>query len=104
MIGETALETFEAKLRGDLLRPDSEGYEEARALWNAMIDMKPALIARSTGVADVIDAVKFARQNRLAVAVRGGGHNVACEYRPRFQAVLSPVVESFRAEPGAAAT
>jgi FAD/FMN-containing dehydrogenase len=77
MIGETALETFEAKLRGDLLRPDSEGYEEARALWNAMIDMKPALIARCTGVADVIDAVKFARQNRLAVAVRGGGHNVA---------------------------
>jgi FAD/FMN-containing dehydrogenase len=70
-------ETFDTSLRGELLRPDSDGYEEARVLWNAMIDIRPALIARCTGVADVIEAVKFSRENGLAVAVRGGGHNVA---------------------------
>jgi FAD/FMN-containing dehydrogenase len=74
---EATLERFETSLRGELLRPESDVYDEARQLWNAMIDKRPALIARCTGVADVIEAVNFARENGVAVAVRGGGHNVA---------------------------
>jgi FAD/FMN-containing dehydrogenase len=77
MIEEAALEPFESALRGELLRPESGGYAEARGLWNGMIDRRPALIARCTGVADVIEAVNFARENGLTAAVRGGGHSVA---------------------------
>ncbi len=76
-MNEAIMEPFETSLRGELLRPESDGYEEARGLWNGMIDRKPALIARCTGVADVIEAVNFARENGLTAAVRGGGHNVA---------------------------
>lgn len=57
--------------------PDSENYDETRAIWNAMIDKRPAIIARCTGVADVIAAVNFGRDNGLAIAVRGAGHNIA---------------------------
>jgi FAD/FMN-containing dehydrogenase len=74
---EATLEPFETILRGDLLSPARAGYDEARGLWNAMIDERPTLIARCAGVADVIAAVGFARENGLTVAVRGGGHNVA---------------------------
>ncbi len=66
-----------ASLRGDLLTPVDPAYDEARKLWNGMFDKRPAAIARCTGTADVITAVKFARSNDLAVSVRGGGHNVA---------------------------
>jgi FAD/FMN-containing dehydrogenase len=64
-------------MRGAVLRPSDSGYDEARRVWNAMIDKHPALIARCTGAADVIAAVTFARQHNLLVAVHGGGHNVA---------------------------
>lgn len=57
--------------------PSDAGYETARRVWNAFIDKRPALIARCTGVADVIRAVEFAQKHQLSVAVRGGGHNVA---------------------------
>jgi FAD/FMN-containing dehydrogenase len=77
VLEEAAVEAFKSSLRGELLRPGDEGYDEARAVWNGMIDKRPALIARCTGVADVIDAVNFARTNNLLVSVRGGGHNVA---------------------------
>jgi FAD/FMN-containing dehydrogenase len=63
--------------RGDLLNPDDEGYEEARRLYNAMTDRRPALIARCADVADVIGAVNHARERGLRVAVRSGGHNGA---------------------------
>ena len=53
------------------------GYDDARKVWNGMIDRRPALIARCAGVADVINSINFARTHRLLVAVRGGGHNVA---------------------------
>lgn len=62
---------------GALIRPDDPGYDAARAVWNGMIDKRPALVARCTGVPDVIAALRYARSNGLAVAVRGGGHNVA---------------------------
>src|SRR5208283_2963911 len=55
----------------------SEGYDQARQVWNGMIDKRPLMIVRATGVADVMAAVKFAQSRRLPVAIRGGGHNVA---------------------------
>ena len=61
--------------RGPIVAVDSPDYDETRKLYNAMIDKRPALIARCADVADVISAVKFAHQNSLTVAVRGGGHN-----------------------------
>ena len=66
-----------ARLRGALIAPDDPAYDEARAVWNAMIDRRPALIARCEGVADVVAAVDFARDRSLPLAVRGGGHNIA---------------------------
>ena len=71
------LDTFRASLRGDLLTPDSPGYDDARSVWNAMIDRRPALIARCSGTADVVAAVNFARDNGLLSSVRCGGHNIA---------------------------
>jgi len=61
--------------RGELLRPEDPGYEDARRVWNGSISRFPALIARCAGVADVITAVRFARDTGLLVAVRGGGHS-----------------------------
>jgi FAD/FMN-containing dehydrogenase len=62
--------------RGQLLRSGDPGYEDARKMWNGSISRFPALIARCAGVADVITAVKFAKDNNLLVAVRGGGHSL----------------------------
>jgi len=62
---------------GELLLPTSPGYDSARRIWNGAIDRHPACIARCTGVADVVAAVRFARDHDLEIAVRGGGHNVA---------------------------
>ena len=76
-LDEGALSTFRAHLRGKLIRPNDPGYDEARKVWNGMIDRRPALIARCAGVADVIAAVDFARGQGLPVAIRGGSHNVA---------------------------
>src|SRR6185503_11884355 len=61
---------------GELLEPASAGYDDARQIWNASIDKRPRLIARCSGVADVIAAVNFGRANDLLTAIRGGGHNV----------------------------
>jgi hypothetical protein len=74
---EAALDNFKTSLRGGLLYPGHDGYDHSRRIWNGMIDRYPALIARCQGVADVMDAVNFARQNELLISVRGGGHNVA---------------------------
>jgi FAD/FMN-containing dehydrogenase len=74
---DSVVEAFGARLRGELIRAGDEGYEEARRVWNGMIDRRPALIARAASVADVINSVNFARENDLLLAVRGGGHNVA---------------------------
>jgi FAD/FMN-containing dehydrogenase len=62
---------------GDLLLPESSGYEVARHVWNGMIDRRPAAIARARTTEDVVAAVNFARENGLEIAVRGGGHNAA---------------------------
>ena len=77
VLKEAAVQAFADSLRGPLLRQRDAGYDEARRVWNGMIDRSPVLIARCAGVADVINSVNFARTHRLLVAVRGGGHNVA---------------------------
>jgi FAD/FMN-containing dehydrogenase len=72
-----SIDEFKAQFRGELVVPASAGYDKARQIWNAMIDRRPALIARCKSAADVVQAVNFARQHALLVSVRGGGHNIA---------------------------
>jgi FAD/FMN-containing dehydrogenase len=76
ILEEAAVADFAAGLRGPLLRPGDGQYDEARRIWNGMIDRRPALIARCAGVADVIAAVRFARTHGILVSVKGGGHNI----------------------------
>ena len=71
------VDAFKATLRGPVLQPGDPGYDDARAIWNAMIDRRPAMIARCAGTADVVASVNFARENGLPLAVKGGGHNIA---------------------------
>lgn len=75
MFDENAVSSFGQGLRGALITPQDAGYDAARALYNGMIDKRPALIARCADAADVIRAVNFGRDTGLAIAVRGGGHN-----------------------------
>lgn len=77
VLEEAAVETLKSDLRGELLHRGDADYDDARKVWNGMIDRKPGLIIRCTGAADVITAVKFARTNNLLVSVHGGGHNIA---------------------------
>lgn len=101
---------FRASLRGELLQPHDAGYDEARTVWNAMIDRHPALIARCLGAVDIINAVNFARTHNLIVSVRGGGHNVAgnavcddglmVDLSPMKGIRVDPVRRTARVEPG----
>src|SRR5262249_1597511 len=74
---DAAIQAFREGLDGEVLRPGGGAHDTARRVWNGMIDRRPALIVRCAAVADVQAAVRFARQHKLLVAVRGGGHNVA---------------------------
>ena len=76
-IDSAVLEAFSDSLRGDVLTSSSADYDEARAIWNAMIDRCPGIIVRCAGPADVVRAVRFARDHGLLLAVRGAGHNIA---------------------------
>jgi FAD/FMN-containing dehydrogenase len=97
-------------IRGELLAPTDGGYDAAWRVWNAMIDRRPALIARCVGAADVVECVNFAREHNLLVSVRGGGHNVAgnavCDGGlmidlSRMKSVrVDPVRRTARADPG----
>lgn len=71
------IKALQARLEGELLQPADAGYDAARSIWNGMIDKRPALIVRCRTSQDVVEAVNFARDNRLTLAVRSGGHNVA---------------------------
>jgi FAD/FMN-containing dehydrogenase len=71
-----AIQGFAGGVRGPVLGPGDDGYDEARAIWNGLIDRRPALIVQCTGPADVVDAVIFAREQNLLLSVKGGGHNV----------------------------
>lgn len=77
ILEQATVEVFKTSLHGELLCPADTGYDNARKVYNGMIDRHPQLIARCANIADVIAAVNFARENNLLVAVRGGGHNGA---------------------------
>lgn len=77
MLNKASLDQFRISLRGELIQPQDEGYDAARKVYNGMIDRRPRLIARCLDVGDIISAVKFARENNLLLAIRGGGHNGA---------------------------
>ncbi len=110
MLKEAAVEEFKKSLRGPLLRPSDPGYNEARTLWNAMIDKRPALIARCAGVSDVISSVNFARTHNLLVAIRGGGHSfpgnsvcdggIVIDLSSMKSVRVDPARRTARAEPG----
>jgi FAD/FMN-containing dehydrogenase len=110
ILEDATAQGFAGNLRGPLLRPGDGGYDEARKVWNGMIDRRPALIARCAGVADVIAAVRFARTHELLVSVRGGGHNITgnavCEgglmidLSPMKSVRVDPVKRTARAEAG----
>ncbi len=76
-LGTDTIDALGEALRGPIITPADPGYDEARVIWNGSADKRPEIIARCVGAADVIDAVNFAREHNLLVAVRGGGHNVA---------------------------
>jgi FAD/FMN-containing dehydrogenases len=75
MLNEKSAAELKAGLRGTLIEPKDRGYNEARKVYNAMIDKKPRLIAQCQDVADVIRCVNFGRENKMLVSIRGGGHN-----------------------------
>jgi FAD/FMN-containing dehydrogenase len=110
VLNADAIEQFRSGLRGAHLLQGEDGYDAARKIYNAMIDHRPAIIARCTGVADVIHAVNFARNNDLLVSVRGGGHNVSgnavCEgglmidLSPMKSVRVDPEGKTARAEAG----
>ena len=76
-LDEADIQGFAAALRGDLIRPEDDRYAAARAVFNAMVDRRPALIVRCAGVADVMRGVGFARSHDVPLSIRGGGHSVA---------------------------
>jgi FAD/FMN-containing dehydrogenase len=110
VLKEAVVEELRRSLQGELLCPGNEGYDEARSLWNAMFDKRPALIVRCAEAADIISSVNFARTHGIPVAVRGGGHNVsgsgACDGglmldMSRLKSVrVDAVNRTARAEPG----
>ena len=72
-----AVEGFKTLVRGPVLGPGDPGYDDAREIWNGLIDRQPALIVQCSGAADVVDAVNFAREQGLVLSIKAGGHNVA---------------------------
>ena len=77
VVEESVVAGLQSQLRGEVLQPGDESYDEARKVWNGMIDKKPALIVRCASADDVAAVVSFAREKGILLAVRGGGHNVA---------------------------
>ncbi len=74
---EAVVKDLKARIRGPLFRPGDPGFDEARSVWNAMIDRRPAIIARALGVSDVIACVAVAREHGIPLSIKGGGHNIA---------------------------
>jgi FAD/FMN-containing dehydrogenase len=106
-----AVDELRAFFRGELISPEDSGYEEHRQVWNASIDRFPALIARCAGVADVVAALRFARQAELQIAVRGGGHSypghstcdggIVIDLRPMTGIRVDPKARTARVQAGA---
>jgi FAD/FMN-containing dehydrogenase len=74
---DTRTDVLPASLAQKTIWPSSDGYDEARTVWNGMIDRRPAMIVRCQTQDDVVASVNYARENKLLLAVRGGAHNVA---------------------------
>src|SRR5258708_30345042 len=70
------LEQLAEQVRGEIIGPDDPAYDDARAVYNAMIDRRPAVIVRCRNAGDVMASIAFAREGGLDVAIRGGGHSV----------------------------
>ena len=97
-------------LRGSLCLEDEAGYDEARTIWNAMIDRRPAAVVRCHGASDVMRAVRLARDHGLLLAVRGGGHNIAgnavcdggllIDLSPMRSVRIDPKKRTARVDPG----
>ena len=108
---DDAVETLRTDVRGEVLLPEDENYDEARSVWNAMIDRYPAVIVRALGAADAAIAVRFAREHDLEIAIKGGGHNVAgnavcddglvLDLSPMKSVRVDPERRTARVEPGA---
>src|SRR5919109_348945 len=104
------IEQLATNLRGRLATPGTFGYDEARTIWNAMIDRRPALIVRCAGASDVVRAVRFAGEHTLILSVRGGGHNIAgnavsdgglmIDLTPMKSVRVDPANLTARVEPG----
>lgn len=76
-LGDDTLNGLRSRIRGEVIAPTDSGYDEVRKIWNAMIESRPGLIVRCTGTADVMQAVRYAKEHGLLVSVRGAGHNIA---------------------------
>ena len=76
ILGNGTLQELRDAVRGGIVTPEDPDYEGARAVWNGMIDRRPAVIVRCTGVADVLASVELGRSQGLEIAVRGGGHGL----------------------------
>jgi FAD/FMN-containing dehydrogenase len=110
-LASNAIEDLKVATRGQVLLPADPGFDEARRIWNAMIDRQPAIIVRCAGVADVRRSVVFARDNGLPLAVRGGGHNIAgsaicddglvVDLSPMKSVRVDPAARRAYVEPGA---
>src|SRR6202158_1589758 len=104
------LTALRPQLRGSICLPDEPGYDEARTIWNAMIDRRPGAVVRCRGASDVMRAVRLALDNGLLLAVRGGGHNISgnavCEggllidLSPMRSVRIDPKKRTARVEPG----
>src|SRR6516162_4858397 len=77
MLSEATIASLKSNMRGELIEPSDAGYNEARKVYNGMIDRRPYIIARCVDAADVIAAVNFGREHKLLIAIRCGGHNFA---------------------------
>ena len=110
VLSHAAVEDYRCSLHGQSLRPGDDGYDSARRIWNAMIDKRPALIARCSGTADVISSVNFAKENNLLISVRGGGHNfpgnsvcddgLMIDLSPMTGVRVDPAAQTVRAQGG----
>ncbi|HEX2064133.1 MAG TPA: FAD-binding oxidoreductase, partial [Acidimicrobiales bacterium] len=109
-IDAAGVDALSANFAGRLLRPAEDHYDEARRIWNGNVDRRPALIAQCSGAADVVAAVRFARERELLVAVRGGGHAVAghavcddgvvIDLSPMTGARVDPLASTIRVQGG----
>src|SRR5687768_11151463 len=109
-LSSATVTAFRARLHGEVLTSSDRGYDDARRVWNAMVDKRPALIARCADDDDIAAAVHFAREQDLALSIRGGGHNVAglavtdgglmIDCAPMKRIAIDPQTQTARAQPG----